>query len=116
MDGCTPETLLSRASVQNGRIAMPDGMSYRALVLPSVPAMTPRLLGKIVELVEAGATVIGNPPSRSPGLTDYPTCDQEVKRLAALLWGSGPVGDEISDRTVGKGQILSGGRLGTAPD
>ena len=33
-DGCTPEVVLKRMSVQDGRIVLPDGMSYRVLVLP----------------------------------------------------------------------------------
>ena len=33
-DGCTPEVLLTRMSVKDGRIVLPDGMSYRVLVIP----------------------------------------------------------------------------------
>ena len=57
-DGCTPEVVLTRMSVKDGRIVLPDGMSYRVLVLPQVETMTPALLGKIKELVAAGATVV----------------------------------------------------------
>ena len=89
-DGCTPEALLTRASVKDGRIVLPDGMSYRLLVLPRTPAMTPRLLGRVKDLVEAGATAVGTRPLRSPGFSDYPDCDLEVKRLADALWGEGP--------------------------
>ena len=28
-DGCTPEVVLTRLSVKNGRLVLPDGMSYR---------------------------------------------------------------------------------------
>ncbi len=42
-DGCTPEALLTLARlVSDGRIMLPDGMSYRMLVLPRTPTMTPR--------------------------------------------------------------------------
>ncbi len=88
-DGCTPEVVLSRMSVKNGRLVLPDGMSYRMLVLPKVATMTPRLLGKIKKLVAAGATVVGGPPLKSPSLTDYPRCDDDVKTLARQLWGTG---------------------------
>ena len=44
--------------------------------------MTPALLRKIKELVEAGATVIGPPPVKSPSLSGYPGCDAEVRKLA----------------------------------
>ena len=51
--------------------------------------MTPRLLKKIVELVEAGATVVGTRPEKSPGLENFPACDEDVKKLADRLWGDG---------------------------
>jgi hypothetical protein len=85
-DGCAPETLLSRMTVKNGRLVLPDGMSYRVLVLPQQETMTPRLLRKIKELVAAGATVIGPPPLKSPSLSGYPQCDTEVKQLTSELW------------------------------
>ena len=76
-------------SVKDGRLVLPDGMSYRVLVLPEMHTMTPALLRKVKELVEAGATVIGPPPLKSPSLSGYPHCDAEVKQLAAEIWGDG---------------------------
>ncbi len=90
-DGCPADALLTRAKVKNGRIVMPDGMSYRMLVLPGAEDMTVGLLRKIGEFVDAGATVVGTAPKKSPGLTDYPQCDAEVADLAAKLWGSGKI-------------------------
>lgn len=89
-DGCTPEVLLTRASVKDGRIVLPDGMRYRVLVLPQVEAMTPKLLRKVKELVDAGAVVFAAaPPEKAPGLTNYPQCDDEVSKLAGELWKGG---------------------------
>jgi len=102
-DGCDPETLVRRASVTNGRIVLPDGMSYRVLVMPRFETMTPGLLRKIRDLVEAGATVVGTPPRKSPSLADYPKCDQQVKHLAAELWGEG---SPVAGRSVGKGRMI----------
>ncbi len=90
-DNCTAEAVLTRMSVKDGRIFLPDGMSYRLLVLPPVTAMTPPLLRKIKELAEAGATVIGPRPTQSPSLTDFPHCDEEVQRLGEELWGKNKV-------------------------
>ena len=115
-DGCTPEAFLNRMSVKDGSLTLPDGMSYRALVLPRVPSMTPRLLRKIRMLVEGGATVIGAPPVRSPGLTDYPSCDQQVKRLADELWGDRSPAAEIAERRLGKGRILAGAGISPSQD
>jgi hypothetical protein len=85
-DGCAPGVLLARASATaDGRIAFPDGMTYRALVLPQTGAMTPALLRKIAELADAGVPVFGNPASRSPSLSGYPACDREAAALAGRL-------------------------------
>ena len=65
--------------------------------------MTPPLLRKITELVKAGATVVGPAPVRSPSLSDYPQCDQEVRALARELW-SGPAGQGTAAR--GKGRVI----------
>ena len=70
--------------------------------------MTPALLRKIKQLVEAGATVVGGPPKKSPSLSDYPRCDRQVQELAAALWGKGPAPAELADRPVGKGRIVWG--------
>ena len=43
-DVCSTEALLTRMSVKDGRLVLPDGMSYRLLVLPNVETMTPKLL------------------------------------------------------------------------
>ena len=38
-DVCNEEVLLTRLSVKNGRLTLPDGMSYRVLVLPDTERM-----------------------------------------------------------------------------
>ena len=87
-DGATPEVVLTRLSVRDGRLVLPDGMSYRVLVLPDVEMMTPRLLRKLKELTDAGAMIIANakPPQKSPSLADFGDGDAEVRRLADELW------------------------------
>ena len=102
-DGCAPDILIERASVKDGRIVFPDGMSYRMLILPRFDTMTPRLLQKIVELAESGATVVGAPPRKSPSLSGYPGCDQQVQALAARLW---PAGEVNGQRKVGAGMVI----------
>ncbi len=110
-DGCAPETLLAGATVNEGQLVLPSGMKYRVLVLPIVETMTPALLNKIRDLVEAGATVIGPRPRKSPSLSDYPTCDRQVQRLADQLWGPDSSDtDQPTERQVGKGRIVMTGR------
>jgi hypothetical protein len=100
-DGCAPNALLKRAKVKKGRIAFPDGMSYRVLVLPRVETMTPRLLKKIAQLVDDGATVIGTLPCKSPSLSDYPQCDLDVAELVARIQSKvRVVDDKTAEETV----------------
>ena len=58
-------------SVRDGRIALPDGMSYRMLVLPERETIDLEALRKIARLVKAGATVVGPKPCgpRGCGIT-----------------------------------------------
>jgi hypothetical protein len=105
-DVCPPDALMTRMSVKDGRLVLPDGMSYRLLVLPMVETMTPQLLGKVKELIEAGATVVGSRPVKSPSLSNYPQCDRELKRLTDELWGSGEPPAKLTERRIGKGRLF----------
>ncbi len=98
-DTINADVLMNRISVKEGRLTLPDGMSYALLVLPERSAMSPAVLAKIKQLAEAGATIVGRQPERAPGLTDYPTCDADVQRMAQPLWSTGRV---LTDRDLGK--------------
>ncbi|NPV46394.1 MAG: hypothetical protein HPY69_05530 [Armatimonadetes bacterium] len=108
-DACPAEALMERVSVRGGRLVLPDGMSYRALVLPGAETMTPELLACIGRLARAGATIVGAPPSRAPGLRGYPACDAALQAEAKALWGSGRV---IAGKSVA--EVLSA--RGVPPD
>jgi hypothetical protein len=105
-DVCPPELVMSQMAVKDGRLMLASGMSYRLLVLPAVETMTPELLGRVKELVEAGATVAGSRPTKSPSLVDYPAGDDKVRRLAAELWGSGDAPARLTEKKVGEGRIF----------
>ena len=131
-DGCPAELVLQGMRVEDGRILLPSGMSYRLLVLPSynvdgqpvrhvegnyvytesplpkVETMTPHLLKRIKELVEDGATVLGTRPLKSPSLTGFPQCDEELTRLADELWGRNAGREGSGERCLGKGRVVWG--------
>ena len=111
-DALNADVLLNRAAAKDGRLVLPDGMSYRYLVLPhdSPWTVSPAVLRKIKELAEGGVTVIGPEPARAPGLTNYPECDEEVKKLAAALWG--PEAPASGKRKAGSGRVIWGMTLG----
>jgi hypothetical protein len=130
-DYSNSEVLLTRMSVKNGRIVLPDGMSYRLLVLqnctsPSadickqvsnyqqltvspVPstAMSVEVVEKIRALVRNGATVVGPPPENSAELKNYPDCDSQVQKIAAEVWGDLD-GKTRTERRYGKGRVIWG--------
>lgn len=118
-DGVNSEVLLTRLSVKKGRLVLPapaakpgersgEGLQYRYLVLcePQCRTMSPTVLAKIKELVNAGATVVGLPPQAAPGLANRAAADAAVKTLVADLWGSSPAAEGA--RKVGKGRVIWG--------
>ena len=128
-DACNAEVLLDMVSVKDGCLTLDNGMQYRVLLLPDRRAMSPRLLDRIRQLVEAGAVVVGPRPEQAPGLTDYPECDNQVRETADVLWGAAAApasGTETTvaiDRAVGRGRVFWGlsfekvfARLSLAPD
>ena len=109
-DDVPPEVLLKQMTVQDGQLALPTGMRYKVLVLPAARTMTPALLRKIKELVVDGATIVGPPPASSPSLAEYPRCDDEVRQLAAEVWGDCD-GVSITANRCGKGNVIWGRSL-----
>ena len=121
-DYINAEVIAQSLGVTNGLLALPHGATYRVLVLPEQPTMRPELLRKIRDLVVAGATVVGPPPSRSPSLENFPYGDEEVRRLAEELWGNADL-TRPGERAVGEGRIIWGktldavlADLGSTPD
>lgn len=114
-DGCSPGQLYN-AYVKNNKVTFPGGASYHLLVLPAFETMTPALLKKIKSLITEGATIIGTPPQKSPGLSGYPGCDAEIKSLAKEIWGSADLPLKQVSQNYGKGKIIRGGEISTKTD
>ena len=107
-DCVNTDVLVNRMTVDGeGRIVLPDGMSYRVLVLPVTDRMTPRVLRKVRELVLGGATVVGEKPVGSPSLEGYPGADDEVRGMANEVWGDLD-GVMRNRRYFGKGVVIWG--------
>lgn len=108
-DTLNAEVLLTLTTARDGRMVLPDGMSYRYLVLPNKEGWkaSPAVLTKIAELAEGGLTVIGvRPAPQAPGLTDFPQCDRDVARLVEKLWGKAP--SATGESKIGEGRVVWG--------
>jgi hypothetical protein len=87
-DFVNSDVILHRLSVANGSLETPSGMHYRLLYLGgSSRRMTLPVLRKIRDLVNAGATVVGDPPIGSPSLADNAS---EFAAIVDELWGGAP--------------------------
>lgn len=114
-DYINAEVLMERATVQDGKLLLPDGMSYRLLVLPQLETMRPEILEKISALVKEGLTVLGPAPLRSPSLQNYPAADDRLKKMVLDIWGNVD-GKKITIGNYGKGNLLTGVSMQQALD
>jgi hypothetical protein len=107
-DVCSSEVILKRMRVKNGRLVLPDGMSYAALVLPEQDHIPPGVLKKIHALVADGATVIGQRrPTRTPGQRSSKQENLQLEQSVRALWGADqPGGPAVQIRSVGRGRFV----------
>ncbi len=105
--GCSAEGLIERMAVHDGRIVLPDGMSYAVLVLPEWPELTLPVARKLRDLVSAGATVVGPRPTGSPSLGEHPRDAAEVRRIGAEVWGAID-GVAVRENRYGDGRVIWG--------
>ena len=107
------EVLLTRAAAKDGRLVLPDGMSYRYLVLPqAVGTFSPPVQRKIEELGKGGVRVIeGNGPTLAEVVTaDRLPADIEFRKTSAesrLDW---------IHRRAGETEIYFVANLASKPD
>lgn len=92
-------TLLSNVTVADGAAATASGMRYPVLYLGAgTRRLSLRYLSKLAELVEAGATLVGEPPEGKLGLAES---DAAFRDVVARLWPTG-----AADHALGKGRVL----------
>lgn len=109
-DVCDAQVLLKRARIANGRIVLPDGISYRVLVLPEDRRITHELMVRLREMVAQGMWLVGAPPAHSHGLAGYPLSDAGVQAIARELWGDLD-GKAKRERIFGNGRVIWGRSL-----
>ena len=103
-DVCGPETF-QRVTVRDGKLTFPNGRQYRLLTLTPSATMTAAMLAHLRDLVRDGAAILGDPPQATPGLTDYPKADADLKVVVDQLWGTDA---SAKDHRFGKGHVFRG--------
>jgi hypothetical protein len=103
-DLLSTEALLERLSVRDGNLVLPDGLTYRMLVVDlDDETIPPAALRKIAELRGNGAAVIlgQRKPQRGPGLAATPARDESVRRGADTLWAKpGDMAEVMGSRNI----------------
>ncbi len=104
----TDDVLMKTLSVRNGKLVLPHGAEFQALILRDGERLRPEALEKIRDLVSQGATLIANPPiNQSVSMENYPESDKRMQQIISELWFGLP-SYPASDGKFGKGRILSG--------
>ncbi len=104
------DTILRNTRIDNGQIILPDGMSYRMLVLQNFKAITRELLLKLRELVQQGMVLVGMRPEHSLGLKAYADKDAAFHQITQELWGDID-GTNVTKNKIGKGCVYYGPSL-----
>ncbi|PWK27763.1 alpha-L-rhamnosidase-like protein [Arcicella aurantiaca] len=85
------EDKLMDLSVKNGKIYLPHGVSYQVLALPNHQILSLKALRKVKELVENGATVVGEKPFSTASLVGGNEAEKELETITEQLWNSSKI-------------------------
>ncbi len=96
------EVLLKKLTVNKGKLVLPSGAEFSLLVLEDEDNFTSSVLKKLYELVDKGAIIVGNKPSKIDGVTP----DGKSKRMIDDLWATN--NGIPKNFPSSKGKILSG--------
>jgi hypothetical protein len=114
-DVANEEAILTRMKGRDGSIVLPDGLSYRVLVLPDDKRLNLDVLRKVRDMVKEGIALVGPKPEANPGLTEYPNSDSELRQIADEVWGD-LNGTTVTERSYGKGRVFWGLPMATVLD
>jgi hypothetical protein len=106
-DLLNPEILQTRLTVEDGKVRVKDGGSYRIIHLRDSSMMTLATATRLRELVHAGAVILGDKPLDSPTLMDDARDLEKLRTIAGELWGT----EKSGVRTTGKGRVHWGKSL-----
>jgi len=102
----TDETIFLQLKVEDGKITVPGGVKYRILVLPDHKVLSLAVLKKTEELLQQGATVLGDKPIGMVSLVGGAEAQQQFQELADKIWGETPSGKD--EKPYGNGTVAWG--------
>lgn len=100
------EILVDKLSVMDGRLIMPYGASFSMLALENEEIINPAVLGKLAELAEQGAVIVGEKPLKVADMPGHPYSGEKGQKLIEQLWTS--VKDPSGIKAGKKAAIYSG--------
>ena len=108
-DVINAEILLKKAKIENNRLVLPDGMSYKVLVLQAYKTISLELLKRLKEFALQGLIIIGKKPETTAGLkTHSAQAVAEFNAICQELWGNNT---GLIDNKIGKGRVFWGQSL-----
>lgn len=115
-DYVNAEVILNKLSVKEGAMVTDTDMNYKALYFGNgTEKVTLAVLKKALEMVQAGAVLVGTRPEGSPSLADDPA---EVTKVLDMLWPGGEK-NSVEEGTVYNSQDVKQSildEIGLTPD
>lgn len=102
----TDETIFLQLKGEDGKITVPGGVKYSILVLPDHKVVSLAVLKKTEELLQQGATVLGDKPIGMVSLVGGAEAQQQFQELADKIWGETPSGKD--EKPYGNGTVAWG--------
>ncbi len=102
----TDETIFLQIEMKDGKIVVPGGVEYRVLVLPDHKVLSMAILGKVEELLQQGAAVIGYKPESAISLVGGEETQKQFSMLVDKVWGKENA--EKGEKKYGKGVVAWG--------
>jgi len=103
-----PADVLNRTlRVNEGRLVLPHGASYRLLVLRNSDRLTLESAKALRSLIAEGAVVAGPKPRHNLSLQGGDASENEIRKIGDDIWGDHD-GTTMTSRPYGKGRVYGG--------
>lgn len=102
----TDENIFLQLTVEDGKVKVPGGLSYRVLVLPDHKILSLLVLQKVEELLNNGAQIICPRPEKDVSLVGGENADQQFDEIANKIWGA--TNSDKGEKEYGAGMVFWG--------